>query len=272
MSDTMTNTMAAPQRLMLTPTVQELQAVFDIKYYQEAQLGPGPETRLSFGYFNPDDQYEAIVAKLLQPGASWADVGCGRDIFPSNLPLARQLAARSGYVFGVDPDPNIRDNTVISEGFEGMVEECTTSHRFDLITLRMVAEHIVDPDRAMRKIAEMLKPGGLAVIYTPNKWSPVPVITRLVPNRYHYKVKRLLWDGEARDTFPTAFKLNTRKALAHHCENNGLAEAYFAYLDDCRTFDSYHWLNVAELSLQKMLRSVSIRYPETCLLGVYRKV
>lgn len=257
--------------LALTPTAAELKAVFDLKYRQEAQLGSGPKTRLSFGYFNPDDQYEAIVSRLLRPGDSWADVGCGRDIFPSNRPLARQLTSRSGYVFGIDPDPNIRENALISERFEGLVEDCTSTHRFDLITLRMVAEHIVEPERSMRKVAELLKPQGLAVIYTPNRRSPVPLITRLVPNDYHHYFKRLLWDAQARDTFPTAFKLNTRKALARHCAGAGLQEVYFAYLDDCRTFDAYHWLNVAELTVQKMLRSFAIRYPENCLLGVYRK-
>ena len=267
-----TMTRAAPARaLPLTPTTQELMAVFDIKYRQQPQLGLGPKTRLRFGYFNPDDHYEAIVSRLLQPGDSWADVGCGRDIFPSNRPLARELTSRSGYVFGIDPDPNIRANELISERFEGLVEDCTTTHRFDLITLRMVAEHIVEPAHSMAKIAELLKPGGLAVIYTPNKRSPVPLVTRLVPNKHHHFFKRMLWDGQARDTFPTAFKLNTRQALAGHCGSAGLTEVYFTYLDDCRTFDAYHWLNVAELALQKTLRSLGVRYPENCLLGVYRK-
>ena len=267
----MIDTLISSQGLTLTPSRDELMAVFNGKYGHDPKLGWGPRTRLSFEYFSPDDQYEAIVAKLLRPGASWADVGCGRDIFPSNEPLARQLAARCGFLFGIDPDPNIRENAFVSEGFEGMAEDCTTSHRFDLITLRMVAEHVVEPHRFIGKIAELLKPGGLVVIYTPNKWAPVPILTRLVPNAYHHHLKRLLWDAEARDTFPTAFKLNTRKSLAYHCAECGLSEVYFAYLDDCRTFDSYRWLNYAELSLQRVLRSVSIRYPENCLLGVYRK-
>jgi SAM-dependent methyltransferase len=137
--------------------------------------------------------------------------------------------------------------------------------------MRMVAEHIVDPHRSVAKVAELLKTGGLVVIYTPNKWAPVPVITRLVPNRWHWHVKRMMWDGEARDTFPTAFKLNTRKALTDHCARHGLDELYFDYLDDCRTFDAYHWLNCAELAVQRVLHSLAIRYPENCLLGVYRK-
>ena len=47
----------------------------------------------------------------------------------------------------------------------GRVEVCDSRHRFDLITLRMVAEHIQDPDRSIARLAELLKPGGLVVIY-----------------------------------------------------------------------------------------------------------
>lgn len=257
--------------LALTPSRTELIAVFDGKYRREPELGWGPKTRLSYDYFNPDDYYEAIVTKLIQPQSAWADIGCGRDIFPSNAGLARELAQRCSIVFGVDPDPNIRDNPFVSERFEGPVEECTTAHRFDLITMRMVAEHIIDPDRSVGKLAELLKPKGLVVIYTPNKWSPIPIVTALVPNRFHFRFKKLLWGGEERDTFPTAFKMNTRKELERHFMRHGLSEVFFSYVDDCRTFGNFRWLSHAELSLQKLLRSMSTRYPENCLLGVYRK-
>lgn len=267
----MTNTTIAANTLALTPSRDDLQRVFDVKYRRDAELGWGPGTRLEFEYFNPDDHYEAIVAKLVQPETRWADIGCGRDLFPSNPVLARQLADRCTFLYGIEPDPNVRDNPFIDEAFEGVVEDCPTQHRFGLITLRMVAEHIVDPDRSIRKLAELLEPRGLVVIYTPNRWSPVPILTALVPNRWHQRFKSLIWDAQARDTFPTAFKLNTRKALAHHCATQGLSEVYFAYLDDCRTFSGFRWLSYAELSLQKMLRAIGLRYPENCLLGVYRK-
>lgn len=255
----------------VTPSHADLMAVFDGKYRREAELGWGPKTRLAYGYFNPDDHYEAIVNKLVRPGTAWADVGCGRDIFPSNPGLARALATRSGFVFGVDPDSNVRENPFVHERFEGTIEDCNTTHRFDLITLRMVAEHIVDPNRSVAKLAELLKPGGLAVVYTVNKWSPVPVVTSLVPNRFHFRFKKVLWGGEERDTFPTAFKMNTRADLATQFRRHGMSEQYFAYLDDCRTFGNFRLLNHLELSLQRLLRSLSIRYPENCLLGIYRK-
>lgn len=267
----MTIHVAASDDPALTPTRLELMAVFDGKYRREPELGWGPRTRLSYGYFNPDDYYEALVAKLVRPDSKWADVGCGRDIFPSNTALAKELARRSGFVFGIDPDPNVRDNPYLHERFEGPVEDCLTPHRFDLITMRMVAEHIVDPDRSLAKVAELLNPGGQVVIYTPNRWSPIPVLTALVPNRFHFRIKKVLWGGEERDTFPTAFRLNTRAELARHCGRHGLAEVFFAHLDDCRTFGNFKWLNHAELAAQRMLRSLSLRYPENCLLGVYRK-
>lgn len=255
----------------LTPDRAELMAVFDMKYRRQPELGWGPKTRLRFGYFNPDDYYEAVVAKLVKEGCWWADVGCGRDIFPSNAPLARLLADRSAFLFGIDPDPNIRENPYITEGFEGLVENCGTRYRFDVITLRMVAEHISDPQRSVGKLAELTKPGGVVVVYTPNRFAPMSLLAALVPNQLHHRFKRLIWDAEERDTFPTEFKLNTRDALAEHFGAHGMQEVYFAYLDDCRTFSAFRALSLLELCVQKALRSIGARYPENCLLGVYRK-
>jgi SAM-dependent methyltransferase len=265
------STVVTTAPIELTPDRDELLAVFDMKYRRESELGWGPKTRLRFGYFNPDDYYEAVVAKLVKPGSWWADVGCGREIFPSNAPLARLLADRAAFLFGIDPDPNIHDNPYLADRFEGLVEECQTRHRFDVITLRMVAEHVTDPDRAVEKLARLTKPGGIVVVYTPNRWAPVSIIASLVPNRLHHRFKRIVWDAEERDTFPTAFKLNTRGDLARHFGAHGMREVYFAYLDDCRTFSGFRALSVLELCTQRLLRWFGLRYPENCLLGVYRK-
>jgi SAM-dependent methyltransferase len=258
--------------LAFEPSRADLMAVFDLKYRRGPTLGWGPKTRLRFGYFNPDDHYEAIVAKLVTDGIHWADVGCGRDVFPSNPALAAQLSKRCGILFGIDPDPNIRENPFITEGFEGVIEDCPSDRCFDLITLRMVAEHITDPVRVVAKLGQMTKPGGLVVVYTPNKWAPVSLLAASVPNHLHHRFKRLVWNAEERDTFPTAFKLNTRAALANHFSANDMSEVYFAFLDDCRTFSEFRLLSYLELLAQKTLRSFRIRYPENCLLGIYRKL
>jgi hypothetical protein len=97
------------------------------------------------------------------------------------------------------------------------------------------------------------------------------MLAALVPNHFHYRIKRLFWGGEERDTFPTAFKLNTRRTLSHYFGRHGMSEVFFTHLDDCRTFDKYRWLNRVELSVQRFLRRLNIRYPENCLLSVYKK-
>lgn len=227
--------------------------------------------RLHFDYFTPDDHYEALVARLLKPGDHWCDVGCGRDIFPTYPELARRCSDICGFVYGIDPDDNIKDNPYISEGFQGLVEDCPVGRRFDLITMRMVAEHIAQPTRALSRISDLLNPGGRIVVYTPHKWAPMSVIASIVPFALHNTFKQLLWRSEARDTFPTQYKLNTRSDLTFHCAAAGLTEVHYERLDDCRTTNSYRLLNQFELKARSLLRSVGVAYPEACILAVFEK-
>ena len=255
----------------LAPTREELERHFDEKFRGKPDLGWGPKLRLQFGYFTPDDYYETLVGKLVTQNCEWADVGCGRYMFPSNPDLARKLARRARYVFGVDPDDNICDNEFITEGFQGLIEDAPTTRTFDLVTLRMVVEHVAAPAAMVGKLAELTKSGGRVVVYTPNKWSPVSFVTRAVPYRLHHAPKRWLWGTEARDTFPVQFKLNTRKTLRAFFQTAGFAEILFAHLDDCRIFEKVRALKYLELSLQRLTSRLRIRYPENCLLAVYER-
>jgi SAM-dependent methyltransferase len=252
----------------MSPTTEELLDIFRLKY---DGLGWGPRMRLAAGYFSPDEFYECEVARQVAPGATWADIGCGRDIFPSNRRLAEILCARAAAVVGIDPDPNVLENRFVTERFQGMVEDYPADRQFDLVTLRMVAEHITNPEVAVRKLAGMLKPGGRLIIYTTSKWAPMSIIAMLVPFRLHNPLKRLIWDSEARDTFPTAYKLNTRRDLARHTGANGLKEISYHIIDDCRITGGYRVLQWIELRVRKLLRAVGLRHPESCILAVYER-
>lgn len=254
-----------------TPSHDELMAVFESKYRKRQELSWGPKTRLDFGYFTPDDHYEALVGKLLIPGADWCDVGCGRDIFPQNPALAKRYAARCGYVFGIDPDDNVRENTFVHEFFQGLVEDCPTTRQFHLVTLRMVAEHVADPGAALSRIATLLRPDGVAVIYTPHKWAPMSIAATVTPFGLHNPMKRLLWNSEARDTFPTQYRMNTFADLRRHSESSGLDMIHYQRLDDCRITNSYRFLNRMELATRSLLHRAGLGYPEACILAVLRR-
>jgi len=259
-------------RSSLTITTPEMQGIFQKKYGSDPRtMSWGPRIRSRFGYFTPDDYYEAAVSRLITPGCTWLDVGSGRNVFPGNRALAQSLARRCGVLVGVDPDETIMENDLVHERVKLSIEDFQSDRTFDVVTLRMVAEHIADPDRAVATLARVTKPGGRVVIYTINRWSPVPIITWLVPFRLHHLPKRVLWKADPKDTFPVAYRMNTRSALSQIFGQHGFCESEFGYLADCRTFARFRTMLTLELCLWRCLRAGGIRYPEGCLLGVYER-
>lgn len=93
------------------------------------------------------------------------DIGCG---FCESLGYHR---ARGCDAYGVEADANVRR---IADHFGYNVHvglfdpELYESGFFDYVTLDQVIEHVVDPHETMRGVARILKPGGTAVLSTPN--------------------------------------------------------------------------------------------------------
>jgi SAM-dependent methyltransferase len=246
-------------------------AVLQFKYGAPATRGWSPRLRDQFGYSSPDDWYEAMLFHLIDSTTEWLDVGCGRNIFPSNPAAAAHLARRCARLVGIDPSDNVRDNELVHEWAQCLLQDYETDLPFDLVTMRMVAEHIEEPATAMAALRRLVRPGGRVVIYTVAKFSPASLVSAVTPMPVHHVAKRLLWGGEERDTFPVAYRMNTRKALRRQFEAAGFGEEAFSYLDDCRSFAQWKALAVVELAMWRGLRSVGLRYPESCLLGIYRR-
>jgi len=254
-----------------SPSPLELSQLFLQKYGRPESIGWAPNQRLRFGYYSPADVYEATVAKLVRPGYSWIDIGGGQDIFPDNAGLARSLVSRCSLVVAVDPSENVRENDFVHERVQSLIEEYRSDREFDLATLRMVVEHVQEPERVVGAIRRLLRPGGLAVLLTVNLWSPIATISRLTPFRLHHPIKRLIWGGEEEDTFPVRYLMNTRRKLRGFFEAEGFREAEFRFLDDLSAFGRFRILNLAELSLWKLMSTLGLHYPENCLLGVYER-
>ncbi len=248
---------------------EQLEAVYRTKY--GTAPGPKPRVRRNNNYFTPDEYYEALIEQLVTPGCHWIDVGGGRDVFPHFPALSKELAERAGLLVGVDPSENIHDNPYIHDRFQGLIEDYHTSNRFHLVTLRMVAEHIEHPSLALAKIRELLHPSGRLVVYTTDMYTPASLLAWLTPFAAHHVVKKWLWDTEERDTFPVAYKMNTRLQLRHVVSDAGFTEERFWQLDDLCYGSNSLPLTRWELRAWKFCKKLNQRYPESCLLGVYQK-
>lgn len=258
---------------LLKPSWHDLHEVVRLKHQDgdPANYGWGTRMRMNFKYFTPDEVYEYVVGRLVTPGASWLDVGCGRHVFPGNPGLARQLADRCGRLVGVDPDQTIEENPFVHERVRSRLDVYRSEAEFDVVTLRMVAEHITDPPAAVESMARLTRVGGCVAVFTVNLRAPTSIVSRIVPFRLHHPIKQWLWNTDEKDTFPVAYRMNTRSRLRRLFEDRGFREVGFAYLDDCRSFAAKRTLLFMELTACTVLRKIGLWYPENCLLGIYER-
>lgn len=93
------------------------------------------------------------------------DIGCG---FGESLGYHQ---ARGCEVYGVEADENIR-RVADKFGFNvhvGLFDPAVYQEDFfDYVTMSQVIEHVTDPTQTLSGIANVLKPGGLAILSTPN--------------------------------------------------------------------------------------------------------
>lgn len=93
------------------------------------------------------------------------DIGCG---FGETLGYYQSRGCRA---YGVEVDENIR-RVADKFGYKihvGLFDSnLYESNFFDYITMDQVIEHVSDPLETMRGIAKVLKPGGVAILSTPN--------------------------------------------------------------------------------------------------------
>lgn len=250
---------------------QAQREVFRLKTVKLEELGWSPRIRQRFGYFTPDECYESTLLQIIDAETAWLDVGCGHDLFPSNEPLAELLSARCQVLVGIDPSPNIQKNPFLHERIESRLEDYQTDRRFDVISLRMVAEHIADPCAALLALSRLTKVGGRVIIYTVGKYALSSLVAATTPMMIHHFAKRILWGTLPEDTFPTLYRMNTRARLLTLFSAAGFVEEEFAYLNDCRSLARWRMTMMLELSAERAFRTVGLRYPDFCLLGVYRK-
>lgn len=166
--------------------------------------------RLWYRFYRNDIEthFASLVLEAIKPNFHVLEIGAGSGIGDQQFFGLKGKAAK--YV-GVDLDPRVKQNPHLDEAF---IADAATmpfeSESFDLVFHTMVAEHLTDPLKVLNEIRRVLKPGGILLFETVNKWYYPMVLSSLTPHWFHtFYIERFASGRKAEDVFPTVYKLNT---------------------------------------------------------------
>jgi ubiquinone/menaquinone biosynthesis C-methylase UbiE len=212
------------------------------------------------------------MERLVDSRRRWLDVGCGRAPFPNNLALSADLAARCPHLVGVDPDENVHENSFVHQRFQLLLEHYSPSEQFDLISARMVVEHVTKPEEFVNSLARLAAPGAIVVIFTVNSRSASALLAQLTPMAVHHWAKWRLWRVDEGDTFPTVYKMNRQATLKRLMEAARFKEVMFEVLADASLAWRLPKLRRFELAAFRMMKACRIPYPESNLIAVFERL
>lgn len=221
-------------------------------------------------YSNYPDQWDNVlfrqeVLSRLQPGSRVLDIGAGAGILP--LLNFRGLAEISG----IDPDPRVKANPHLDDAVIGDAAELPwPDESFDLVFAANVCEHLADPVRVFREARRVLRPGGVFLVKTPNRWYYVALLARCTPQSFHRFVAGSMGARRPDCAFPTLYRANTRRALRRIASAAGFdvlairsTEGRPEYL---RVFGPLYF---AGLAYERMVNAFHLNVIKAVLVGVF---
>ena len=210
--------------------------------------------RLLERYFGDDEHpyitFERRVEALLSPEHTLLDAGCGYT-----APVLVKYRGKARRLIGIDlvEFPAGVDGVELRRG--DLARTGLEDSSVDVAMARSVMEHVTDPRAVYAEMHRILRPGGYFVFLTGNLWDYAALAACAVPNRFHPWIVRRTEGREEFDTFPTAYKTNTRRAVNKWSAGAGLDVVSFEYLGQ---YPSYFMFNGAlflvATAYEKLLR------------------
>lgn len=214
------------------------------------------------------DRLLAAVRAHLPPGGTLVDAGCGSGrIFPYDL------KGRAGVIIGVDASRELAANASVTARVRGTLERLPLADAtVDVILCKHTVEHLAEPAAALREFARVLRPGGVAVILTPNKYHYVPLLARLLPHPVHVAVNRRRGVA-AHDVFPTFYRANTAGELRRLAREAGLRVKALDAFESQPSYLAFHPLTYfAGMAYERLVNRFSaLDFLRVNLLAVLEK-
>jgi SAM-dependent methyltransferase len=153
-------------------------------------------------------RFREEALKLIKPGMTVLDLGAGRGALEE-----LRFQGYGAQIWGADIDPVVMINPYLDRAFVTTVKalDGVPDHSVDLVLSCSVLEHVAEPEALLSELHRVLKPGGVFLAKTPNKFHYMPLVASLTPIWFHKLYNR--WRGRDEvDTFPTLYRFNSRRA------------------------------------------------------------
>ena len=171
------------------------------------------------GFVDGTTEFHRLCEAAIPPGSRLLEIGSG----PSNA--SSDFFATRGTLTGLDIDPAVRGNRALTQAevFDGGRFPFADA-TFDACVSNYVVEHVPNPPGHLDEVRRVLRPGGVYVLRTPNRFHYVALISASTPHWFHElvanRVRGLPEDAHA--PYPTCYAMNTRSALRRLATASGL--------------------------------------------------
>ncbi len=172
------------------------------------------------------EAYASLISEHLSADTVWLDAGCGSRLLEADMePLEDWLASHCKTIVGMDVSVTSHRN--IKSLVQGSLYDLPFGdNSFDLITCRMVVEHLARPRHAFAECARCLRPGGAIVAITPNLLNYAifgnSVATKVLPEKLRRRIVHASDSRADEDIFPVDYKANTMPRLIQSLNTCGL--------------------------------------------------
>ncbi len=184
--------------------------------------------------------FAAWVAQECPQGGRVLNIGAGKNLSGRLRPVRR----RAGCLVGIDPDSAIHDNDTLDERHQATLQEYARQdpEPFDLAFSVFVLEHVSDPRTFVDAAARVLRPGGVLMGLTVNKWHYFGLATWAATRTgVSEPLLRRLRPAEqvASYHFATEYRINTIRAVTSHLRHSGFASVEFRCWDLPTLYEPY---------------------------------
>lgn len=157
---------------------EEVKRIYSDDYFFKGGTGYNDYTLQKEILIKRGEYYARKIEKKVSPG-TLLDIGAAAGF------ILKGFENRGWNGLGIEPNESMKEYGVKNLGVNiqtGTIEEFDIKRQFDLITIIQVKAHIFDLHKAMKKIKDLLKPGGYLLIET---WNKNSLTARIFGKNWH---------------------------------------------------------------------------------------